>query len=225
MIGYNRTVKLRWLDETADLFLARQSEAEISSALRQTLHDQLSVGSNAERGSREKTITLLLKTWVRVPGRLLGLRDDGIQLLGLVRRSERLPLHWGMTMAAYPFWRVVADVTGRLFRLQGTASASEVQRRVRELHGEREAVSRSTRYVLRAFADWGVIVDTDTKGRYVAQTPVRIDDASVATWLLEATMFAADTSSTDFQSLANAPALFPFHLRRITPDALTVSRR
>ena len=29
MIGYNRTVKLRWLDETVDLFLIGQSESEI----------------------------------------------------------------------------------------------------------------------------------------------------------------------------------------------------
>jgi hypothetical protein len=225
MIGYNRTVKLRWLDETVDLLLGGESEAAISDTLRQRLGDQLSVGSQAVRGSREKTITLLLKTWVRVPSRIEGLRDDAIRELGHVRRSERLPFHWGMTMAAYPFWRVVADVTGRLLRLQACASASEVQRRVRELYGERETVSRSARYVLRAFADWGVVVETDTKGRYVGQNPMNIDDPPVATWLLEATMFAGETSSTDFRSLANSPALFPFQLTRITPDALTVSRR
>jgi len=119
-IGYNRTVKLRWLDEALDLFLAGQSDAEISQALREGLSDQLSIGRSPERGSREKTITLLLKTWVRVPVRLRGLRNDGLGFIESIRRSERLPLHWGMTMAVYPFWRVVADVTGRLFRLQGT---------------------------------------------------------------------------------------------------------
>jgi len=70
MIGYNRTVKLRWLDETLDLLLGGESEAAISDTLRQRLGDQLSVGSLAVRGSREKTITLLLKTWVRVPNRI-----------------------------------------------------------------------------------------------------------------------------------------------------------
>lgn len=225
MIGYNRTVKLRWLDETIELLLAGESEAAISDTLRQRLGNQLSVGSQAVRGSREKTITLLLKTWVRVPRRIEGLRDDATRELGHVRRSERLPFHWGMTMAAYPFWRVVADVTGRLLRLQASATAREVQRRVRELYGERETVSRSARYVLRAFADWGVVVETDTKGRYVGPNPMKIDDPAVATWLLEATMFAGETSSTDFRSLANSPALFPFQLTRITSDALTVSRR
>jgi hypothetical protein len=130
-----------------------------------------------------------------------------------------------MTMAVYPFWRAVADITGRLFRLQGTASAHQVQRRVREFYGEREVVSRSARYVLRAFADWGVIVDTETKGTCIPATARQIDDASVAAWLLEATMFASETTSTDLKGLANSPALFPFQLPRVTSDGLTQSGR
>ncbi|MCX6627948.1 MAG: hypothetical protein NTW28_10010, partial [Candidatus Solibacter sp.] len=162
MIGYNRTVKLRWLDETVDLFLAGMSDADICEALRDRLKNELSVGSSAQRGSREKTITLLLKTWVRMPLALRGFHQDGVRLLQGVRRSERLPFHWGMTMAVYPFWRVVADITGRLFRLQGTVAPVQVQRRAKELLGEREVVARSARYVLRAFADWGVIIDSDS---------------------------------------------------------------
>ena len=71
-----------------------------------------------------------------MPPPLQELRKDSVHLLQGLRRSERLPLHWGMTMAVYPFWRVVADVTGRLFRLQGTAAPMQVQRRVKELLGE-----------------------------------------------------------------------------------------
>jgi hypothetical protein len=224
-IGYNRTVKLKWLDETLDLFLSGQSETETYDALRETLSDQLSVGRSPQRGSREKTITLLLKTWVRVPPRVRGLRDDAVHLLESMRRSERLPLHWGMTMAVYPFWRVVADVTGRLFRLQGNVSAREIQRRVRELKGEREVVSRSTRYVLRAFADWGVLVGTGDQGTYVPVAPNQINDIPLATWMLEATLFASDTTSIDFRSLANSPALFPFHLPPMSPESLTRSCR
>jgi hypothetical protein len=152
MIGYNRTVRLRWLDETVDLFLAGMSDAEICEALRDRLRDELSVGSTAQRGGREKTITLLLKTWVRVPPAIKQFRQDGASLLQGVRRSERLPFHWGMTMAVCPFWRVVADITGRLFRLQRTVAPAQVQRRAKELLGEREVVARSARYVLRAFA-------------------------------------------------------------------------
>ena len=225
MIGYNRTVKLQWLDETLDLFLAGMSDADIYEALRERLKDELSVGSTAKRGSREKTITLLMKTWVRVPPPLQGLRKDGVHLLQGLRRSERLPLHWGMTMAVYPFWRVVADVTGRLFRLQGTAAPMQVQRRVKELLGEREAVARSARYVLRAFADWGVIVDSARNGEYTPATPFPVADSELAVWLLESAVVSTPEGVTDFRSLVNAPCLFPFQIGRLAPEQLAKSGR
>lgn len=225
MIGYNRTVKLRWLDETVDLFLAGLSDAEICEALRERLKDELSVGSTAKRGSREKTITLLLKTWIRVPTPLRALRDDGLQMMQGMRRSERLPLHWGMTMAVYPFWRVVADVTGRLFRLQGVAAPMQVQRRAKELMGEREVVARSTRYVLRAFADWGVVCDSARKGEYQSVAPVVVNDPRLATWLLETVVVSSSDGRTDFHSLVNSPCLFPFQICRIAPAQLAGTGR
>jgi hypothetical protein len=225
MIGYNRTVKLRWLDETVDLFSVGQSADQILHTLRERLRDQLSIGSNAERGSREKTITILLKTWVRVPSRVQELRDDALQIIQRIRRTERVPLHWGMTMAVYPFWRTVADVTGRLFRLQGTAAAYQVQRRVKELLGEREAVSRSTRYVLRAFQDWGVIIAAEQRGHYAPSRPVLIEDPLLSSWLIEAVLLALEDDTTDLQVLMNTPALFPFQLRRLVAETLTKSGR
>ena len=96
---------------------------------------------------------------------------------------------------------------------------------MRELHGEREAVSRSARYVLRAFADWGVIADTEVKGTYVPAPAKRIDDPSIGTWLLEAALFASETDSTDFKGLVHSPALFPFHLARVSSESLRRSGR
>jgi Family of unknown function (DUF6079) len=122
-------------------------------------------------------------------------------------------------------WRVVADVIGRLFRLQGTASAQQVQRRVKELQGEREAVSRSARYVLRAFADWGVITDTDRKGTYTPAPAMLIDDLKIAAWLLEATLIASESASSDFRALMNSPALFPFRMPRVPANCLAQSGR
>jgi len=225
MIGYNRTVKLRWLDETLDLFLAGMSDADIYEALRERLKDELSVGSTAKRGSREKTITLLMKTWVRVPPPLRALREDGVHLLQGVRRSERLPLHWGMTMAVYPFWRVVAEVTGRLFRLQGTAAPMQVQRRVKELLGEREGVARSARYVLRAFADWGVVMDSGRTGEFCPAAPFAIIETNLAAWLFETAMVSSGVGILDFESLVKGPCLFPFQIGHVGPRQLANAGR
>ncbi len=225
MIGYNRTVKLKWLDETLDLYLAGMPEADIYQILRERLKDEMSVGREPKRGSREKTITLLLKTWVRVPKALRPTRDEAIKLLRSVRRNDRLPFHWGMTMAVYPFWRVVADVTGRLFRLQGSVAPLQVQRRAKELLGEREVVARSTRYVLRAFADWGAIDDSRKKGEYSPAPPIHVTDVKTAAWLLEAVVLSMPGASVDFDSLVKGPALFPFQIDRIYPEQLVESGR
>jgi hypothetical protein len=225
MIGYNRTVRLRWLEQTVELILAGQDEKQIREILTDTLGDQLSVGSNAKRGSREKTITLLTKTWLRVPARLAQFRDEGLSLFKNAGKTGRMALHWGMSMAAYPFWRSIADATGRLFRLQGTASASQVQRRIKEVYGEREAAARSARYVLRAFADWGVIRDTAQQGVYVAAPSLRIDNSAVVAWLLEATIHAGATPSSDWKALLHSPALFPFQLVNVSSDLIARSGR
>jgi hypothetical protein len=225
MIGYNRTVKLKWLDETLDLYLAGMSDADIYQSLRDRLKDEMSVGREPKRGSREKAITLLLKTWVRVPEALRPTRDEGIKLLRRIRRTDRLPFHWGMTMAVYPFWRVIADVTGRLFRLQGTVAPVQVQRRAKELLGEREVVARSTRYVLRAFADWGVIDDSCKKGEYSPAPAIQITHLKTAVWLLETAVLSMPGASVDFASLVKGPSLFPFRIDGIYPEQLMASGR
>jgi hypothetical protein len=225
MIGYNRTVRLRWLDQVVDLILTGKDDEQIHHSLSDMLRDQLSVSSTAKRGSREKTITLLVKTWLRVPARLVAFRDEGLQLFKSATKGDRLALHWGMTMAAYPFWRSVADTTGRLFRLQGTASASQVQRRVKEVYGEREVVSRSARYVLRAFADWGVIQDIKPQGTYVASPLVRVEKPSLVVWLLEGALHGGVTSSADWRALLQTPALFPFQLQAVRSDLMARSGR
>lgn len=194
-------------------------DADIYQSLRDRLRDEMSVGREPKRGSRGKTITLLLKTWVRVPKPLRATRDEGIGLLRTVRRADRLPFHWGMTMAVYPFWRVVADVTGRLFRLQGSVAPLEVQRRAKELLGEREVVAGSTRYVL--CADWGVLDDSTTKGEYLPVPPIEVADPKVVVWLMEAVVLSSPNATVDFDGLVRSPSLFSFRFGKIYPDQLT----
>jgi hypothetical protein len=101
----------------------------------------------------------------------------------------------------------------------------QVQRRVKELLGEREAVARSARYVLRAFADWGVISDLERKGEYSPIPALNIADTRMATWLLETAVLSAPESSIDFSGLVSGPSLFPFHLGRVFPEQLMESGR
>lgn len=224
-IGFSQRIRLEWLERTTELVLAGYSRKDVKLALDQMLQDRLSVGSNPERGNREKAITILLRTWVSVPKPLECLRDDGLALLQQSPPDAHLPLHWGMTMAAYPFFGAVAETVGRLLRLQGSFAAAEVQRRIRERFGERETVARAARRVLRCFVDWGVLKDTTAKGRYEGAAVHVVRDRKVVVWLIEAALIAGGSRSSALRALVHYPSLFPYDLGLINAFDLNGNSR
>lgn len=135
--------------------------------------------------------------------------------------TSRLAVHWGMTMAAYPFWNAVAAQVGRLLRLQGVATTAQVNRRVREQYGERPTVTRATRRIVRSFVDWGVLADTETRGQYVAGKPCPVRTPALVAWLAEAALHVReDEPSAPVQELLGQPGLFPFRLSYMTARSL-----
>ncbi len=223
-IGFSQRIQLSWLSHTANLAMAGQTKEEIEQSLQELLREQLSIGGAAKRGTREKAITILMKIWVTVPENLRDLRNRGLALLRLLRPRDRLCVHWGMSMAVYPFWGHVAASTGRLLRLQGTAGAAQVQRRIRETYGERETVSRAVRRVLRTFVDWGVLLEAEKKGLYRAAKERRTANGPLTTWLVEAALIADGAATRSLQALLQSPSLFPIELQAVTPHQLSRTR-
>lgn len=222
LVGFSQRIQLEWLEQTAQLLLEGNSREQIHSALDELLKDKLSVGNAGKFGNRRNTIYILLKIWISVPQQLESLRDEGLEHLRSLPSKSHLPIHWGMTAASYPFFGTVAEIVGRLSRLQGSVSVAQVQRRLYEQLGERETVSRAGRRVLRAFVDWGVLQDTGEKGIY-GTTPSRlIEDQQLKTWLVEAVLLAKDTSAASLRNVSQSPMLFPFTMS--TPNVLELGR-
>ena len=224
-IGFSQRIRLQWLEQTANLVLAGTPRQTVLDALQALLHDQLSVGGHAERGNREKAITILMQIWVTVPPELSCLRDIGLELLQQLPPDEHLAVHWGMTMAVYPFFGSVAGSVGRLLRLQGTAAAGQVQRRVRERYGERDTVSRATRRVLRTFVDWGVLAEGADAGVYIPGQMLAATNHRLAVWLVEAVLHTIPNNTSPLRAVIDAPSLFPLTLEQLSATALTASRR
>lgn len=222
-IGFSQRIRLEWLEQTANLVLAGNDKISVNETLQKLLANKVSVGGNAVRGNREKIITILLKVWLTSPKDLLSLRDEGLDLLKQVPRRVHLAIHWGMTMAVYPFWVGVATQVGRLLRLQNLAVAAQVQRRVREQYGERETVSRAARRVLRSFKDWGVLQDTEQKGIYQASGTLPIDDKHLIAWLAEAFLQSRGGAPFPLKDLLDNPGLFPFKIMPIHAENIVTS--
>jgi len=222
-IGFSQRVRLEWFERTANLVLAGNDKKTTTDALQELLKDKVSIGGQAERGNREKIISILLKTWLTPPNGLESLRSEGLELLKRFPQRYHLAIHWGMVMAVYPFWSGVAVQVGRLLRLQGSAAAPHVQRRVREQYGERETVSRAVRRVLRSYLDWGVLQESGKKGIYTAATTLPVEDARLIAWLTESSLHTRANGVFPLKDLIDAPSLFPFRIKPIHAEGLVAA--
>ncbi len=217
-IGFSQRIRLEWFEQTANMILAGNDKTAINDSLQALLEDKISVGGQAVRGGREKVITILLKTWLTVPRELETLRDEGLDIFQRLPRKERIVIHWGMVLAVYPFWGAIAADTGRLLRLQGTAAAAHVQRRVKEQYGEREAASRAARRVLRSFIDWGVLNETGDKGVYAQGEQYSVEEPRLIAWLMEASLRSRVHRAAAIKDLLESPSIFPFQLAHISAE-------
>lgn len=166
-----------------------------------------------------------MRTWVTVPRQAAWLRDHALELLARCGPEDRLILHWGLCMVAYPFFTLVAGTTGRLLRLQGALAQSQVLSRVWKQIGQRPTVTRATQRVLRSFADWGVLVDASQRGVY-RSGPIRsVADPALTAWLVEAALIAAHKTQAPLNAVRRNPALFPFSLEALTAGVLSRQAR
>jgi len=217
-IGLDRLVRLEWLERTATLVLAGNEVSTVKAILQEELSGAFRSNNTKVRGSLDKTITILTKIWGDVPKNLYPFYKEGLNLLSHLSRENHIAVHWGMTMAVYPFWGAVANHLGRLLRLQGKVVASQVQRRVREQYGERETVSRRVRYLLRSFVDWEVLQETSEKGVYCYESNLFVYEPELITWMMEASLRARINGSAAIRDLIDSPSIFPFRLAHISAE-------
>ena len=221
-VGFSQRVRLEWLEQTASYVLAGMTEAEITQSLRDLLQDKMSVGGNAQRGNREKTITILRRIWLPADDGHEGLRQRALVLLQARPKDEHLVLHWGMAAAVYPFWGSVADAVGRLVALQGTVTSGQIQRRLREIYGERETVARAARRIVRCFLDWRMLKQTGVKGSYRPASPIVVD-IEITAWMIEALLHSSSARRITVADAMNNPALFPFSMPALSCEQLVRS--
>ncbi len=236
-IGFDRQLTLPWLDLTAGLLQEGLDQQKLRHILLTRLADEIS-GPEA----RKKTTSVLTRIWARVPPPYQALQSEALTLLPLVLAEERLWLHWGMTMLAYPFFCDVASTVGRLLHLQGEFESRQVRRRMHERWGQRTTLDRAIRRVLQTFIAWDVIQQTNSQHHLYQATPARhtanpahstssevlsSSEQALALWFMACVIHSVrqSTGQHDRQlplaELIQSPATFPFDL---TPHAATLRR-
>jgi hypothetical protein len=221
-VGIQRELHIEWFDQAARL----QSMGYSKSDARQEIYAYLDAAPGFETTPSLQTKTYianaLIKSWLAPDQDLIPLRNAALQLLQ-ENPNMRLPIHWSLLGAAYPFWFSVAAVIGRLLNLQSQVTQLQIVSRLKEKFGDRQTVSRRARYVIRSFVAWGILKDVDTKGCYEKAALVSISEPDLAILMLESALLATPEAKCALRLLLTNPAFFPFQLPMMTGD--TVSQR
>jgi len=210
-IGIDRRLDIEWLDAVAGKVAAGAPEADIRHFLFRLL-DGVVAGGNRCGTARYKTVVVLSRTWVNVDPSLRNLRDRSAKLLPTLGGEQRIALHWAMLTAAYPFFRDVTENTGRLLAIQGDLALAQLTRRMREEWGDRSTMTRAVQRVVRSMVQWGVLIDSDTRGIYKRSTKDIVVQPPVGELLLEALLLRSEGRSLLVEQALRHPCFFPFHM-------------
>lgn len=171
---------------------------------------QLIDETHSGAAAKKKTRTVLNRLWLEPRPELADLCDRAVAIYAADPSAPVAALTWGMSIATYPFFGSVAQIVGRLIRLQGDCTSAEVHRRMAEVYGEREGTRRMTNMVLQSQADWGAI-ERLNNGKNIKALHERIALApDLELWLVETALRHAGRAMP-ISSVATNPVLFPFN--------------
>lgn len=218
-IGIDRALHSDWLDAAAGLAASGATAAEARPALLEVLGRELS--SSGSRSAADKTVSVLLRTWFKVPSEVLPLRNDAAMMMHQADAPSRLAVHWALLLAAYPFFIDCASVAGRLIRLSGSFQRSEHSRRVAELWGEKPTANRASGRVLETLVALGVL---RMDGSLCTEAASLAVDGRAAAMLAEGLLLGEDRMATPVEIVSSHPAMFCFEMPPLSAVVASSSR-
>ncbi len=206
-IGFDRTIAAEWLDAA----VARAMTGEAPEATRKFLWDFLAdveLGETHNSG-RGKTLTVLTRIWEDVPEQAEPLKRAALKCVAATTGNRRLAVHWAMVARTHPFFFDVATHVGKLLKLHGQASRSQIKRRMTETWGDRSTLERTIQHVLRSMAQWGLLRKGEEPGSLIGP-PQRVCINDDVGQLLLHSVLLGHGKGLPFSHLLDHPALFPF---------------
>ena len=205
-VGMSQRLKRAWLDDVLDRLVQTTDEKELRAFVDQRLREELPGNEG-----RAKAIGIILRIWSGVDPKHVALRNRAVALLPNISGRDRIWLHWGMSALAYPFFRDVAEVIGRMLTLQDDFTTAQVQSRLKTAWGDRATSKEAAQKLITSMADWEVLRATKAKGHFLLARKTTTAAADLQLWLLEAMLDTPVTQDEiEAHQLLRLPELFPF---------------
>jgi len=204
-IGFDRHIKTEWLDTMAGLIQNERNIEIIRTSMHQYLERDL-----PNYVARRKTITVLLRIWFSVPEEHIEIRDRALEMLPKVRENDRIWIHWGMTLLAYPFFRDVAICMHHCFTLHDGCKRVEIVRKMEEMWGYRSTLGRATERVIQSFDYWNVIKRNKKTKKITRNIQFSSSRKEIEMLFLEMVLLSDPSHSLIMDQINSIPSAFPF---------------
>ena len=178
IIGFDRYIRRHWLDLALAVAAGEADRGELVAMLEREI---------AGVEARSKTMIILNRMWLTPHPTLADFARAGVEIYRAGKNIDTLPLHWGMALASHPFFASMADCIGRLLKLHGECTALQINRRLKELLGDRASILRAAEAVLQTMVEWQAIRPMDGRKRLFVPGRIATNISTpVSIWVLEA---------------------------------------
>lgn len=204
-VGFLQYIQKDWLDATVAFYQNCQNIDEIKANL-----NNLIISDVPKSEERRKTIDVLTRTWIRVPKNHQNLRNTALEIYDELEPDERIILHWGMLLLAYPFFHDVVKKIGIILRIQDNFTPSQLRNKLVSSWGHRTTIIRAIDRVIQSLKNWKVLVSDNRSIK--STTKLKIKNEVLCLWFLEAIFTSKKVDSIFFDKLISSAVLFPFEL-------------
>jgi len=206
LVGFDRYVEKAWMDEAAQSVVEGNGLSEANKVL-----DEYLLPSISGETSRRKTKNILTATWVKSFPAETVFKRQAAELFAKADKQERLVIHYGMSIATYPFFMSLSKILGRLFKLQDEVSNAEFYRRVIETVGDRDSIKRAAARYLQSLIEWGVLAHSG-RAAVKPRVKIQVSGEELTTWLYSSVLFSTEKDRLSVDDITSDPAWFPFEI-------------
>lgn len=203
MVIFARSIKPDWLDKTVEIYLESENQGEIKQKVNAYL-----AGFISSKFNLRKTRAILMKIWVDVDDSIVKTRDKAIEVFKTCPASDRVAVHWAMMLLAFPIFKDLCAVIGKLADNQDEVKLAQIKQRIYELWGERTSLAHSIYKNIKTLKDCGAI--EQTKPGYYIIKKRKIKNREVVCLLIHAVMKTNGKLYYNLTGITKFKELFPF---------------
>ncbi|MDJ0306798.1 hypothetical protein [Dehalobacter sp.] len=202
LIGLSRSIKLEWLNKTVELILEDKNEAQIKEELNEYLSFEIK-SPTVLRKTRE----ILMTIWVRTPEKIALMKQKALEAYK-DEKANKLAIHWGMILLAYPVFSDVCALIGKISNIQDTFTTAWLKDKLFEVWGDRTTLLHSSDKILQTLKLIGAI-ENEKVGSYRIKK-YEVTDTKTIQILLMAIQNLKEKAYYEIADLSSVPRMFPF---------------